>query len=259
MKYLLILTLFVLAGCTPNEEPKTPLDFNDKTELGDPFEGLSMKDAVELHIRRELSISVDEPIDYQIYEANCDGDANLDAVITVNLLDRAIDEAIKSETVAKKAAIGFMGNYNYIIYRDGFSGKFSSARAIASSPKAKLKITFEHIRSEKQKDILVDYRILNAGYRNFFSVTNGHFLRTNQVKLFDGIGTKDAIVYALEYETGLISTSKDIVAYEGTFTNPTFTSPDDVYLFEPQVSKTQHVHERWFFNPKDLKYYLKKE
>ncbi|MCJ8292325.1 MAG: hypothetical protein HRT58_20985 [Crocinitomicaceae bacterium] len=259
MKYFLILTLFALVGCTQEEEPKSPIDFKAETESGDPFEGLSMKDAVELHIRRELSISVDEPIDYQIYEANCDGDANLDAVITVNLLDRAIDAAIKSGMVAKKAEIGFMGNFNYIIYRDGFSGEFSSAMAIPSSPKAKLKITFEHIRSEKQKDILVDYRILNAGYRNFFTITNGHPVRINQVKLFDGIGTKDAIVYALEYETGLISTSKDIVVYEGTFTNPTFTSPDDVYLFEPQISKTQHVHERWFFNPKDRKYYMKKE
>jgi hypothetical protein len=259
MKDFWILTLLVLVGCTPNEKLDTPNDFKDETELGDPFEGLSMKDAVELHIRRQLAISVDEPIDYQIYQEDCDGDDSLDAVITVNLLDRAIDEAIQSGKVAKKAAIGFMGNYNYIIYRDGFTGEFSSAQAIASSPKAKLKITFEYIRSENQKDILVDYRILNAAYRNFFTVTNAHPLRINQVKLFDGIGTKDAVVYALEYETGLISTSKDIVAYEGTFTNPTFTNPDDVYLFEPEVSKTQTVHERWFFNPQDRKYYLKKE
>lgn len=258
MKYFWILTLLVLVGCTQDEEPESPNDFKDETDLSDPFEGLSKKDALELHIRRQLSISADESIDYQIYQEDCDGDDSLDAVITVNLLDRAIDEAIKSGKVAKKAAIGFMGNFNYIIYRDGLTGEMSSAQAIASSPKAKLKITFEHIRSENQMDILVDYRILNAGYRNFFTVTNRHPLRINQVKLFDGIGTKDAVVYALEYETGLISASKDIVAYEGTFDNPTFAAPDDVYLFEPKITKTNVVREHWFFNPQDMKYYLKK-
>ncbi len=258
MKYYWILSLLILVGCTQTENPDVPNDFTDETGLGDPFEGLSMKDAIELHIRRELAISVDEPIDYQIYEEDCDGDDSLDAVITVNLLDRAVDEAIKSGNVAKKAAIGYMGNYNYIIYRDGLTGKFSSAQAIASSPKAKLKVTFEYIRSDIQKDILVDYRVLNAAYRNFFTVTNGHPLRINQVKLFDALGTKDAVGYFLEYETGLISAARDIVAYEGIFTNPSFVSPDDVYSFEPVITKTNEIHEHWFFNPSDMKYYLKK-
>lgn len=259
MKCFWILTLFVLAGCTQTEEPVVPNEFVDETDLVDPFEGLSTKDAIELHIRRELAISVDEPIDYQIYRDHCDGDDSLDAVIAVNLLDRAVDEAIKSGKVAKKAAIGYMGNFNYIIYRDGLTGKLSSAMAIASSPKAKLKVTFENIRSTNQKDILVDYRILNAAFRNFFTVTNGHLIRINQVKLFDAIGDKDAVGYTLEYEPGLISNSKDIVAYKGTFENPTFASPDDVYTFEPEITKTSVVHEHWFFNPEDMKYYLKKQ
>lgn len=259
MKYFWILTLVFLAGCTETEKPDTPNEFDMDIENVDPFEGLSMKDAVELHIRRELSISVDEPLDYQIYQDNCDGDDSLDAVITVNILDRAVDEAIKSGKVAKRAAIGYMGNYNFIIYRDGFSGEFSSAKAIASSPKARLKISFEYIRSEKQKDILVDYRILNAAYRNFFTITNGHLLRINQVKLFDAMGTKDAIGYSLKYEKGLISNSKDIVSYEGTFANPSFTALDDVYTFEPEITKTNAIHEHWFFNPQDMKYYLKKD
>ena len=202
---------------------------------------------------------MDEPIDYQIYQENLDGDDSLDAIITVNLLDRAVDEAISSGKVAKRAAIGYMGNYNYIIYRDGFTGEFSSAMAIASSPKAKLKVSFEHVRSETQKDILVDSRVLNAGYRDYFTVTNGHPLRVNQVKLFDGMGTKEAIAFVVNYEPGMISAAKDIVVYDGIFSNPTFAQTDDVYSFEPKVTKTDVIHERWFFNPDDMKYYLKKE
>ena len=258
MKYFWIFTLILLASCTETEKDELPSDFIPEVENADPFEGLSKIEAIELHIRRELAISADESIDYQIYEENCDGDDSLDAVITVNLLDRAVDDAIKSGKVAKKAAIGYMGNYNFVIYRDGFSGKMSSAKAIASSPKARLKVSFENVRSDKRKDILVDYRVLNAAYRNFFTSSNGNLLRINQVKLFDGMGTKDAVGFVLQYEDGMISTTKDIVSYKGTFENPTFTIPDDVYKFEPTITKTDEIQERWFFNPEDMKYYLKK-
>lgn len=259
MKHLWIVSLLVLFGCGPNEEIEVPNELDKNVESGDPYEGLSMKKAVEMHIRRELSISADQPIDYQIYRENCDGDDSLDAVIAINLLDRALDEAIKSGKVAKLAEIGFMGNYNFILYRDGFSGKFGSVMPIASSPKSKLVVSFEHIRSEKQKDILVDYRVLNASYRNFYTIINAHPKQVNQVKLFDALGTKDAVAFAVEYEPGMISNSKDIVLYQGSFTNPTFVASDEVYTYIPKITKTNRMVERWFFNPQDMKYYLKKE
>lgn len=258
MKYFWIIALLLLAGCNGNEELDSTDGEDTNIDQKDPLEGLSKTEAIEFHIRRQLSISVDEPIDYQVYEENCDGDDSLDAIITVNLLNRAVDEAIQSGKVAKKAAIGYMGNYNYIIYRDGFTGELSSALPIPSSPKAKLKVTFENIRSDKQKDILVDHRVLNAAYRNFFTITNGNLLRINQVKLFDALGTKDAVGYAIQYEPGKISSVKDIVSYVGTFKNPSFAQDDEVYTFEPQITKTNTVHEHWFFNPSDMKYYLEK-
>ncbi|NVK66778.1 MAG: hypothetical protein HWE22_19455 [Flavobacteriales bacterium] len=257
MKYFWILTLVVLASCTNTEIPETPSTFNPEENKKDSYEGMSKKEAIELHIRRELSISADQPLDYEIYEANCDGDDSLDAIITVNLLDRAVDEAIASENVAKRAAIGYMGRYNFIIYRDGFTGKMGSAKPIASSPKAKLKVSFENIRSEKQKDILVDYRILNAAYRNFYTITNGRPEQTNQVKLFDALGTPEAAAFYIAYEPGMISSAKDIVSYVGKFENPTFANPDDVYTYDLDVTKTDVLKERWFFNPETMKYYLK--
>ena len=241
MKYFLILTLIALVGCTETEKPETKNGTDPKSEAKDPFEGLSMTEAIELHIRRELSISADESLDYQVYKEDCDGDDFEDVVITVNLLDRAVDQAIKSGQVAKAASIGYMGNYNFLIYRDGFSGKFTSAMVIASSPKTKLKVQFTSVISEKQKDILIDYRVLNAAFRNYFTLTNGHPLLVNQVKLFDKMGTKDAVAFAVEYEPGSISSSKDIKLYKGTFSNPTFAQLDDVYSFEPTIAKTSKI------------------
>ncbi|MFK7786728.1 MAG: hypothetical protein AB8B56_16535 [Crocinitomicaceae bacterium] len=258
MKYFWILSLILFAGCTETEQTEELDTFNPDTENVDPFEGLSEVEAIELHIRQQLSISVDEPIDYTIYEENCDGDDSLDAVIAVNLLDRAVKEAIQSGKTAKSAAIGYMGNYNYFIYRDGFTGDLSPAVVVPSSPKARLKVSFENVLSENQKDILIDYRILNAAYRNYFTISNGNLAQVNQLKLFDAVGTAEAVAFTVQYEDGMISNAKDIVSYKGSFDNPTFKTPDEVYSFEPDVMKTGEVQERWFFNPEDTKYYLKK-
>lgn len=257
MKYFWMLTLVVLASCTDTEIPEEPNTFDPEAKVEDPMESMSKKEAIEYHIRRELSIPANEALDYEIFEANCDGDDSLDAIIAVNLLDRAVDEAIASKNVAKRASIGFMGNYNYIIYRDGFSGKLSAPKSVPSSPKAKLKVTFENIRTERQQDILVDYRILNAAYRNFYAISNGNLKLISQVKLFDALGTPEAVAFFIEYEPGMISSAKDIVSYAGKFENPSFTNPDDVYTYELKVTKTPVLKERWFYNPENMKYYLK--
>lgn len=259
MKYVWIFSVIFVFGCGQTVESDPAEKVETEVESGDPYEGLSLKDAVEVHIRRELSIAANDPIEYQIYREKCDSDDSLDAVIAVNLFDKAVDEAIKSGKVAKHAETGYMGNYNYVIYRDGMTGKFSSAIAIASSAKGKLAVSFERILSEGQQEILVDYRIRNSCYRNIFTVTNGRPLQIHQVKLFDGIGDRNMEVYAIAYEKGKISNAKDVVLYKGTSTNPTFTSPDEVYAYLPKITKTNEVYERWFFNPSDMKYYMMKK
>ncbi len=259
MKYVWIFSVIFVFGCGQAVESDPTEKVEKDVESGDPYEGLSMKEAVELHIRRELSIAANDPIEYKIYLEKCDGDDSLDAVIAVNLFDKAVDEAIKSGKVAKHAETGYMGKYNYIIYRDGMTGTFTPAIPVPSSAKGKLAVSFEHILSEGQQEILVDYRIRNACYRNIFTVTNGRPLQIHQVKLFDGIGDRNMEVYAIEYEKGKISNAKDVVLYKGTATNPSFKSPDEVYSFLPKITKTNVEHERWFFNPTDMKYYMMKK
>jgi hypothetical protein len=259
MKYVWIFSVIFVFGCGQTAE-SDPAEIDKKeVDSGDPYEGLSMKEAVELHIRRELSIAANEPIEYQIYQEKCDDDDSSDAVIAVNLFSKAMDEAMKSGKVAKYAETGFMGKFNYIIYRDGMTGAFSPAMPVPSSAKGKLAVSFEAILSDGQRDILVDYRIRNACYRNIYTVKNSRPLQVHQVKLFDGMGDRNMEVYVVAYEKGEISNAKDVVLYKGTSTNPTFKSPDEVYNYVPKITKTNEVHERWFFNPSDMKYYMMKQ
>lgn len=259
MKYVWLFSVIFVFGCGQSVDPEATEKDEKEVESGDPYEGLSMKEAVELHIRRELSIAANEPLEYQIYQEKCDDDDSVDAVIAVNLIGKAMDEAMKSGKVAKHAETGFMGNYNYIFYRDGMTGTFTPPMPVPSSAKGKLTVSFEHILSEEQQDVLVDYRIRNACYRNIYTITNARPLQVHQIKLFDGMGDRNMEVYSVAYEKGKISDAKDVVLYKGTSANPTFKSPDEVYNFVPKVTKTNEVHERWFFNPTDMKYYMMKQ
>jgi hypothetical protein len=180
-------------------------------------------------------------------------------VIAVNLLDRALDAAINSGNAAKRAELGYMGNYNYFVYVDGYTRKFGAPKPIASSPHAKLVVEFEYIKTEKHKDFTVDYRIRDSGYRNFYTVANGNPIHILQVPIFDGIGKKESSASKIRFEPGTFSPSKDVVIYEGSFENKTFDDPMEIYTFQPTIVGTDKLVRRWFFSETAFKYYTEQD
>ncbi|MFT5778826.1 MAG: hypothetical protein ACI837_001782 [Crocinitomicaceae bacterium] len=247
----------MLIGCT---EQVDSLDHHSKPFVKkDPLAGLSLDDAIKRHLGATLSIPATEKYTYEIYRGDCNGDDSLDMVITVNLLDRALDAAINSGNTAKRAELGYMGNYNYFVYVDGFTRKFGAPKPIASSPHAKLVVNFDHIRTEKQKDFTIDYRIRDSGYRNFYTIVNGNPVHILQVPIFDGIGKTETSASKIRLEPGTLSTSKDVVVYEGSFENATFDDPMDIYTFEPKIVGTDKIVRRWFFSEAAFKYYTEKD
>ncbi len=216
---------------------------------------MTMEDSIRRHVESQLSIQGTEEYGLEMYEAECTGDESIDRVITVNLLDRALKEAIASGDVAKRAEMGYMGLFNYIIFQDGASGTLSKPIPIPSSPQAALHVEFDHIVSNRYNDIMVDYRIRNSGFRAFFSVANGHTIQVFQAQQFDGLGTDNPIGFIFEYREGRGTLAKEILVYKATFENPAFTDPDKVYSFTPERTSTGELERRWFFRPKEYKYF----
>lgn len=258
MRITLLLCLATLMGCTENVEPDESI-LPDDIVVVDPLEGLPLEEAINKHIKTNLNITATEKYSYEIFKGDCDGDDSLDMIVAVNLLDRAMTQAIASGQLPKHAATGYMGHFNYIFYIDGFTRKFDSPKVIPSSPHAKLSISFEQIRTGSHMDFTVDYRIKDAGFRDYYTVLNGHPRQILQTPLFSGVGETESEAFKIRYETGSYSMTKDIVVYKGSFENIVPKSEFEIYDFEPNIIGTDEIERRWFFNEQDFKYYTKKE
>lgn len=244
-----LLTILVFA-CgeekNPTDEVKETIDKSNET----------VESMAKRHIESRLSIPATEKYTYHIYKEYLDSDDKIDAIITVNRLSFAMDEAAKSTNTAKQAEIGFMGNYNYIFYYDGGLNKISPQIAIPSSPKAELKITFENIQSDIYKDILIDYRILNASYKDFYTVSNHIPRRVFQWKNYDGLKSETSEAYYFTYTDGSMSIVKDILVKKATLIQP--SGEIDIYSFDPEMKKTDEIVHRFFYYPKQGKYLTEK-
>lgn len=201
------------------------------------------------HIEATLRIPATEKYTLSIHKENLDGDDKQDAIILVNRYQYAMDEAVKSTNPAKLAELGYMGNYNYFFYFDGALNLISPPLAIPSSPMLPLKVSFENISSSSFKDILIDFRIRNSSYKDFYTVTKHTPRRIFQWKIFDGIGTPDEESFIFNYETGSYCEAKDIVISKGRI--GAIPKKADLFIYEPVISaeNKQETLYRFFYLP----------
>lgn len=211
-----------------------------------------VEEIAKKHIRRELSIPGNEKFTYHIYKEKLNDDGATDAIITVNRLEYAMNEAAKENNSAKKAEIGFMGNYNYIFFYDGKLKQISTPVTVPSSPLAQLKISFENVFSENYKDVLVDFRVLNASYKDFYTTSGGTIKRIFQWKNFDGLKSDESEAYYFEFAKGTMGPHKDIIVKKALLIQP--KNEIDLYSFEPEIEKKNEVVHKFFYHPEGKKY-----
>jgi hypothetical protein len=244
--------LLILATSCQTETTKEVIKESEETQVEETLESM-----VNRHVEVKLGIPSTEKYTLKIYRENLDGDPIEDAIIAVNRENFAMDEAISKGNVAKKAEIGFMGNYNILFYYDGALNQISPPINMPSSAKAELIVNFQHIQSEFFKDILVDYKIRNSSFRDYFTVNNHTPVRVLQWKLYDKLGSDKPEAYYFGLGEGSKSLAKDILIYDGVLENADYTG--DVYTFVPRISKTDKLMHRFFYNPQVGKYFTEKK
>lgn len=243
--------LLIVTACKDNSENAD--NTTNTTQNDSP--AIFNDESIVRHIESVLEIPGTEDYDYAIYRDHLDGDDSVDIVVTVNLLQRAMDYAIERDIVQIKAEEGFMGNYNFIIYIDGATKTFATPLAVPSSPHAKLTLNFENIRSEAYKDIVIDYRIRNACFRRYFAITNGFAREMFDIKIFDGLGDVETEAYEIRYAPGTYSLAKDILVYKATLEDVTITDPKDVYSTNPEITPTGELERTWYYHGVQGKYF----
>lgn len=200
-----------------------------------------------------LQLPATERYSLKIYREHINNDTLLDAIVTVNRMQYAMNEAIRLNKTVKAEEMGYMGNYNFFFYYDGALDKFSVPIPVPSSPGRELDISFVPITSIVRKDVVIGYRIRNSGWKTYFSVVNEQdLMRVFQWKEFDQLGVTydDALYHSIEpNEDGL---SNDIVLYKGTISNPP-KNLKDYYDYVPVIKKGTKV-ARFFYDPRSAKF-----
>lgn len=253
--YLIALISLLICSCTETDKPIV----EDPIEKDPDSNSYKDEASIRRHVEAQLKIPGTEKYTIRIYSEHMDEDDSLDKLITVNLYDRAIEEASASEKVAKRAEMGYMGNYNFLFYVDGKTQVITSAMPVPSSPHAPLSIQFENITSDVHQDFTVDYRIRNSCFRQFYTISHRIPIQVSQTEIFTDLGLRNQKVYHIEYEESQVSFAKNIVVYEGKTAPVTFDDPDDVYSHWPKIDKTGKLVRRWYYSPEYMKYYLRKE
>jgi hypothetical protein len=249
--FLLVLISLFIHSCNEPEKNIQVFDSRKRVKINGDIETYAKK-----HIKLQLRIPNTEKFTYKIYKEHMDNDDKIDAIITVNRIEFAIIEANKSPNPAKKAELGFMGNYNYIFYYDGGLDLISPPITIPSSPLVPLNVTFTNINSGDFKDFLIDFRIRNASYKDVYTIANHTPRRVFQWKNFDGLGSKNVEAYSIQFSAiGQYSNSKDILIYEASIESPPETS--DLNTYEPKIKATNKLIHTFFYLEKEGKYFTK--
>ena len=255
MKYLYLSLLFLcLFSCAEDHIQNKTID----KPLSEVKKSQTVEEIIVRQIEGTLTIPAIEKYTYEIYSEELNGDDSLDFIVTVNRLDFALNKAIEKGNTAQRAAMGYIGNYNFIFYMDGASKEMTQSIPVPSSPHGKLEVSFENVKTEAYKDIIVDFRIRNSKFRRYFSVTNKTPMQTFEILIFDGLGTKESIGYHIEYGTGSYSLSKDILVYKAEIEDIEIKSPNDVYGINPNIYSIKELERLWFFNDYQNKYFTQK-
>ncbi len=207
----------------------------------------------ERYVTSTLKIPVNENFTFEILKADLDGDAFEDAIITVNRLEFAKEEIAKKGKLDVLEKYGFMGTYNYLFYYDGSMHQISPPIGIASSAIVPLKVSFEKIQSDAYFDVLVDYRIQNASYKNFYTIKNHAPKLVFQWKNFSNLGEAKHEAYVFEYAPGTKSIAKDIRVLKATFEDP--KNNESIQTFEPKLMNTNTLAYRFFYDLEQGKYF----
>lgn len=253
VKYLLILLPLLLWSC---QEPKSEDRATENKPAGPPVKGKQSLEAyANRMVRAALNIQANEKFELQIYRAQLDADGIEDAIVTVNRLDLAMKEAAASPNPAKRADLGFMGNFNYFFFFDGKLDMLSPPIAIPSSPLLPLSVSFENISSTQYKDILIDFRIRNASYKDFYTVSNHTPRRIFQFKNFDGLGTAVTEAYHFSYGAGSYGPQKNIFVMEAKL--EALPAGADKNTFIPKITPIEKIKYTFFYLESHAKYATK--
>jgi len=253
---LVEISIICLLLMTTSCGDETTADSVENTEDTNQKSNETLDARARREIMASLAIPVNEKFSMKIYKEYINADTIEDAIITINRMQYAMDEAIKNKREAKAAEMGFTGNYNYFFYYDGALDRISNPIFAPSSPGRELDIEFKSIIAPTRKDVIVGYRIRNSGWKSYFSVFNDHdMMMIFQWKSFDYAGEDHPEAFVHTYEENPNQVPMDIAIYSSEIDSYT-KNIGDMYTYIPSITKKKELRFKFFLDPVANKYRL---
>ena len=251
MRSTYLILFLILISCNAAVKKEKVEEKQVKNKEKKEFSNLEEK--LLFDIKSSLSIPETEKFGHALYKEHLNDDGVEDAIVTVNRLEFAMEEASKATNPAKRAELGYLGAYNYFFYYDGKSKQISVPIVLSSSAKAPLEVFFESIQSEDYKDLIVQYKIRNGAFRNYYLLTKDQLDIVFQWQVYDQLGEHNYTASHFSYGEGTFCLVKDIIIHVGKIKNYN-TAVSDVYSYRPTIEKTNELSYRFFFDPAKSKY-----
>lgn len=271
MKYVYFLAILVLCAACDNDDSTNTKQKNSNTDIfgNETTENTDLAgylldsseffidQIIHQHLQHSLNIQEIEAYTFEIYEDYVNKDSIKDAIISINLLSFAKQESQKPNNTRISPQLGYLGPYNCFVYFDGKSNSLSKPITVYSSAVSPLKVSFEHISAMNYKDIIVDFKIRNSGFKEIYFLANNFPKRVFQWKNYDGLGTSNTEAYCFEYFTNENSKAKNIRISEGKIEQ--ISSQADLFTVDPKLINTHKQVKEFFYIESEGKYFTQKE
>lgn len=259
MDKIFIFSAFLLLSACGTDSSADKKSEIDKRKDEVKSDGYLSNAEIKRFVEGQLRIPANENYTMHVFEAQLNEDTVLDKIITVNLLDRAMNEAIQNKKTAKQEELGYMGNYNFFFYVDGESQKITSPIVVPSSAKANLRVEFTNLLSDANQDIMIDLRIKGSCFRRYYSIMNKVPVQVSETEVFLDLGTETQQLFYIQHEPNNQLAGKNIVVYEGVLKKAPTTDELSDYTYFPDIQSSEKLIRRWYFSPQHMKYYLRKD
>ncbi len=246
---ILCLTIAFCQGCSSDKKEKVKLPAKSAKQA------LTNKELIKEQVENDLDISAAEQYDIQIHSEFINADTLKDQLILINRKQFAYKHVKATGSKNFFDRMGHSAPYNYVFVKLGGSNEILSTTPVGSNVDYPLKSEFLFLTSKANKDFYVDYRIKNSLQRNYYAVRNNTIYLTFSCPIFDSIGSKNPVVYAIEHKNSPLRISKDIVMYKGQFSDyqpDKIENPND---FTPKNIKSKgEVFAYFIFDNDKMKY-----
>lgn len=234
----------------------------NSSELDDFRVPDSIKSTFETHLNFYLTkyffVSKNESIRKEIIEMDYNNDGIQDKIITINRLDKAKNDMKNASNPAKFLDMGMIGNYNHFLLFNGKTNTFTDWKTIPSSPFRQLRIEPISISLQEKNHFLIEYRIRDAAYVNFYAVNDESFELIFQYKRFDRLSEKNPEAYVLTIEDGSQQgIMKDLTIHSAKILH--IPENADLNIFDPSITKTSENKIHFFYLNEKKKYYTLKK